>query len=65
MNTFASISLDGFSPHKFVFLRKSHDLTSIALPQLEQIETGYKDYVILLQKKQNLLQVYFWIIELY
>ena len=54
MNTFASNALQGLSPFELVFVRKPQQLTSFEIPDLEKVDTSYRDFFKLLLEKAKL-----------
>ena len=48
MKTFASETLNGFSPFQLVFVCDSPDLTSLSFPKIDTIPVGYTEYYNLL-----------------
>ena len=55
MNTFASESLNGFSPFQLVFVRDPPDLTSLSFPKIDTIPVTYREYYNLLLARAQMV----------
>ena len=55
MNTFASDTLNGFSPFQLVFVHDPPDLTSLSFPKIDTIPVTYGEYYNLLPARAQMV----------
>ena len=55
MNTFASETLNGFSPFQLVFVHDPPDLTSLSFPKIDTIPVPYREYYNLLLARAQMV----------
>ena len=55
MNTFASKTLNGFSPFQLVFVHDPPDLMSLSFPKIDTIPVAYRDYYNLILARAQMV----------
>ena len=61
MNTFASDALNGLSPYELVFVRCSHDLTKLRIPDIGNTSKTVKEYCNILKERAQLIDALYLI----